>query len=399
MHDGRRADIAYLVGLAVGIAGLIVFFLDLRIAVLGFDDFSLIWSGPRAFLTGHDPYDPATWRDTQVGIVRGLPPSQAVYLYPPWVTIALVPFALLSARVAVVVWTLIGMLAAVVAMRALLRKYLPSIDWAHGVVGLLLMFSAPAAVTFLIGQWTFLFVAALIGMVLCLSSGRPAAAGLLAVVMLVKPPLFVFTAAALAVRALWPRPIEPLTGRRFVVVATTAGIATIAISWLVIPSWWPAWFEYVVAVQIGIEPVTIQTLSIQLFGPNSGWFAAPVILAMVFVALQFDPRSDGWLPVWFTLSSAGAIYSNTYDLLLLLIPIVIAAGALASQKRAALLILAGFVLMFLVMWYLHTIYVRGYAAGVALGVFVIITVSLWPQRRQVTSMPEIAALRTSPTVP
>jgi hypothetical protein len=384
--DGRRADVAYLVGLAVGLAGLGVFFLDLRIASLGVNDFSLIWAGPRAFLLGRDPYDPATWRDTAVRVVQVLPPFNAVYLYPPWVTIALVPFALLSAPMADVVWTLIGMLAAVVAMRALLRRQLPGVAWAHGVVGLLLMFSAPAAVTFLIGQWTFLFVAALVAIVLCMRAGRPVAAGLFAIVMLVKPPLFVFTAAALAVRALWPGAIEPRIGRRFVFVASGAGLATIAISWLIIPSWWPAWLEHVAAVQVGIEPVTIQTLFIQLFGPNGGWLAPPVLLAMVFAALQFDPRSDGWLPVWFALSSAGVIYSNTYDLLLLLVPIVLAAGALASRRRATFVIVAGAVLLFPVMWYLHTIYVRGYAAGVALAAFVVITASLWPQRRQVTGI-------------
>ena len=74
------------------------------------------------------------------------------------------------------------------------------------------------------------------------------------------------------------------------------------------PSWWPAWLQYVAAAQVGTEPVTIQTLFIQLFGQIGGWLAPPVILAMVFAALQFDPRSDGWLPVWFALSSAGVIY-------------------------------------------------------------------------------------------
>jgi preprotein translocase subunit SecY len=103
---------------------------------------------------------------------------------------------------------------------------------------------------------------------------------------------------------------------------------------------------------------------------------------MVFAALQFDPRSDGWLPVWLSLSIAGVVYSNTYDLLLLLIPIVLAGGALTSGRRA-LVIVAGAVLLFPVMWYLHTIYVRGFAAGVALLIFVMITAALWPQRREV----------------
>lgn len=384
MVTSRRTDVAYSVGLAVGLAAFVIFFWDLRIAMLGIDDFATIWTGPRAFLLGLDPYDPATWQATAVRIGSVQNPSfNAVYLYPPWVTIALVPFAVLPASVAVVVWTLIGMAAAIVAVRALLRAYLPGVDWAHGVVGLLLTFSAPAAVTFLTGQWTFFFIAALAAIVLCLRSKRPVAAGLLAVVMLVKPPLFVFAAVALAVRALWPRRSDSRTGRRFVLVAMGAGTLTIAISWLVIPSWWPAWFEHVAAVQVGIEPVTIKTLFYTLFGPNGGWLAPPVLLAMVFAALQFEPRSDGWLPVWFALSSAGVIYSNTYDLLLLIVPVVLAAGALASRPRATLVIVAGAVLLLPVMWYLHTIYVRGYAAGVALLLFVIITASLWPQRREV----------------
>ena len=379
----RRTDVAYVVGLAVGFAALVIFFWDLRVAMLGVDDFATIWTGPRAFVLGLDPYDPATWQATAVRIGSERNPSfNEVYLYPPWVTIALVPLALLPASAAVVVWTVIGMVSAVVAMRALLRANLPEVDWAHGVVGLLLTFSAPAAVTFLTGQWTFFFVAALAAIVLCLRARRPVAAGLLALVMLVKPPPFVFTAVGLAVRALWPRGPDQRTGRRFVLVAVGAGLATIAISWLIIPSWWPAWFEHVAAVQVGIEPVTIKTLFYTLFGLDGGWLAPPVLLAMVFTALQFDPRSDGWLPVWLSLSIAGAVYSNTYDLLLLIVPMVLAAGALPS-RRAAFVIIGGAVLLLPVMWYLHTIYVRGYAAGVALLMFVIIVAALWPQRRVV----------------
>ena len=381
----RRTDVAYFVGLAVGLAGLLVFFWNLRVAMLGVDDFATIWAGPRAFMLGFDPYDPVTWRATQVSVGAGTNLFSAVYLYPPWVTIALLPFALLSTRDGVLVWTVLGMLSAVIAMRALLRAYLPAVDWAHAVVGLLLTVSAPAAVTFLTGQWTFFFVAALAAIVLCLRARRPVAAGLLALTMLVKPPLFVFSALGLAVQALWPRGPDPKMGRRFVLVAVLAGLATITIAWLVIPSWWPAWFEHIAVVQVGIEPVTIQTLFIQLFGPNGGWLAPPVILAMVFAALQFDPRSDGWLPVWMSLSIAGVVYSNTYDLLLLLIPIVLAGGALTSGRRA-LVIGTGAVLLFPLMWYLHTIYVRGYAAGVALLMFVIVTAALWPQRREVTGI-------------
>jgi hypothetical protein len=391
--SSRRADLAYFAGLAVALTGLVVLgVVQMRIDKLGADDFSRIWTGPRAFLGGADPYDVATWADTAVR-VGTYPADTAVYLYPPWVILALLPLALLPVGVAGVVWTGVGICAAIVAVRALLRAYVPDLDWAHGVVALVLVSSAPAVVTLLTGQWTFLFVAALVAIVLCLRDRRPVVAGFVALVMLFKPPLFVFTAAALAVRALWPRGPDPRTGRRFVLVAVGAGVATIAISWLILPSWWPAWVENVAAVQVAIEPVTIKTLFGTLLGPNGGWLAPPVLLGMVFAALQFEPRSDGWLPVWFALSSAAVVYSNTYDLLLLIVPIVLAAGALASRWRAALVIVAGAVLLLLVMWYLHTIYVRGYAAGVALLAFVIITAALWPQRREIG--PEHAGIATS----
>jgi hypothetical protein len=296
------------------------------------------------------------------------------------VALAFVPLALLPVETAGAVWSLVGIAAAVVAVSALLRAYAPARPWAHATVGALLLVSAPAVVALLLGQWPFVFIAMLAAIALLLRAGRPVAAGLLAVVMLAKPPLFVFAAVALAVRALWP---GNASDRPFVIAAAAAGIATTAISWLIIPSWWPAYLIHVAAHQVTIEPVTIQTLFITLFGPGGGWLAPPVLLAMVAAGLRFHPLGEGWLPVWFALSSAGVVYSNTYDLLMLVVPMVLAAGALASRRRAALVIVVGAVLLLPVMWYLHTTYVRGYAAGVALLMFVIVTAALWPQRREI----------------
>ena len=378
--SARRADIAYVASLAVsGIALIVLGVAQLRIDTLGRDDFTLYTAGARALLIGADPYDVATWGETAARVGAD-PFDTVVYAYPPWAALALVPFALLPLRIAGALWSVIGMTAAALTVRALLRAYLPGRAWAHAVVGTLVLMSAPAVVTLLTGQWPFVFVTMLGALVLLLRADRPVAAGVVAAGMLVKPQLFVFAAAALAVRALWPGASR--AGRAFVISATAAGIAMVAVSWILVPSWWPTWFQRSPAVLLGIEPVTIQTLFLQLFGPDGGWIAAPVLLAMVAAGLQFHPLGNGWLPVWFALSSAGVVYSNTYDLLLLIVPVVLAAGALTSRRRAAVVIIAGAVLLFFVMWYLHTVYARGYAAGVSLLVFVIITAALWPQRRE-----------------
>jgi Glycosyltransferase family 87 len=379
--SARRADVAFISSLAVSATLVVLFgFAQLRIDKLGTDDFATAWAGARALLLGADPYDAATWTDTVLRILPRPLLDTAVYAYPPWVALALLPLGALPVELAGIVWSAATISLALIAVRALLRAYVPGRPWAHALVGALALVSAPAVVALLLGQWPFLFVAMLAAIVLLLRADRPVAAGLVAVLMLAKPPLFVFSAAALAVRALWPG--NGVVGRPFLVTAAAAGIAAVAISWLIIPSWWPAYLIHVAAHQVTIEPVTLQTLFITLFGPNGGWLAPPVLLAMVAAGLQFHPLSDGWLPVWFALSSAGVVYSNTYDVLMLLVPIVLAAGAVASRRRAALVLIAGAVLLFVVMWYLHTIYVRGYAAGVPLLTFVIITAALWPQRRE-----------------
>lgn len=381
-----RDDAAYVLGLALGVVGLLIFGLaQLRADMLGTDDFATIWAGPRAFLLGMDPYDPATWRDVAVQIGTAHVPDNAVYAYPPWVTIALAPFGLLSTRAAGIVWSAFGVISASIAIRALLGTYLPNMAWAHGIAGLLLLLSEPGAVTFVTGQWTFLFVAALTAILLLLRDGRPIAAGAVAVVMLAKPPLFLFTAPALALRALWTgSPVRG--GRRFVAAAIAVAVAVVTASWLILPTWWPAWFENVAAVQVTITPVTVRTLFVAVLGDAGGWLAPIVVLGGTAAALRFDPRGDGWLPVWLALSSMAVIYSNTYDALMLLVPMILATGALRTRSvgRARLVAGAMAALLFVVGWWLHTTDApRLYAAVIPLGSFVIITSALWPWRRDV----------------
>lgn len=376
---------AYIAGLALGaIALALLGIVQLRLDKLGLDDFSMIWAGPRAILTGVDLYDASTWRENAVR-VGTFAYDTDVYPYPPWVALALTPFALLSPRVAGLVWSVTGIVVAAIAVRALLRAYLPQLPWAHGVVGILLVASAPTVSTLLLGQWTFFLLASVSGVVVLLRQNRPISAGVVAAVMLAKPPLFVFTAAGLGVRALWPGRAAPDIGRRFVISATGAVLAIVAVSWILVPTWWPAWYVHSATVLVGIQPVSLPTLFTTLVGPNGLWLAPLVLFGAMALALQFHPRSDGWLSVWLALSSVGVIYSNTYDLLLLIVPIVLAAGALAtrSPRRAALVVIVGAGLLFVVMWYLHTTNVRGYAEGVSLLIFGTIVSALWGQRRDI----------------
>lgn len=383
-----RADRAFWA--ATG-AALLVFAalgpLERRIGMIGADDLSRIWAGPRAFLTGSDPYDPSGWYAVAVGLGTQ-PPDTAVYIYPPWVTLLLLPLAALPLVMASGVWLVASLAAAVLALRAALRAFLPGRAFEHAVLVVTLVLSWSAVVNLVIGQWGHFLVAATFTTVLALARGRPSLAGVTAVALVIKPQLFLLTAPALAVRALWPEEgrAPARTGTRFVIVALAATAALIAVAWIVLPSWWPAWLEGVAGRQIQATRNTVSGLLGTLFGPVGSAAAPLVIVALAAAALRFHPRSPGWLPVWMSLSVVAVPYASSYDHVLLIVPIVLAAGALfplsPAASRRVVLACAGVMLLGTPVMYGIAVLRRSESLSVVipLAIFAIVTFALWNTR-------------------
>ena len=116
--------------------------------------------------------------------------------------------------------------------------------------------------------------------------------------------------------------------------------------------------------------------------------AVAVIGAGLVAASRFGPGSDPWLAMWLALSSAGAIYSWSYDHVLLFVPLVIASGALAAAGReqtARRLAIGGALTLLLVSPVFYAIGVlrhdETFSIAVPVAFFVAIAWSLWPYRR------------------
>jgi len=358
--------------------------------MIGADDLSRIWAGPRAVLTGHDPYDPTSWVATATGLGTQVPDT-AVFIYPPWVTVPLLPLGLLPLPVASALWLVASLVAAIIAMRAALHALLPGRARDHALVAVTLLLSWVGLLTLIIGQWGYLLTAALFIAILALHRGRPVVAGFAALAFLAKPQLFFFTAVAFAVHALWPRPGEkapPRDGAIAVGVAGGAALALVAVGWLVLPSWWPTWFEIVGAQQTRPFSDTVAGLFAALFGAGAVPLAWLAVAALAVVALTFHPRGDAWLPVWTALSIVGAPYTNSYDQILLIVPVVLAAGALhARSPRASRRVLwAGCAVLLIVTPLMYEVAVirhsETFGAVVSLSIFAIVTGSLWRYRRE-----------------
>jgi len=378
----RRADLAYVAAILLGVLFVVLLGpLDRRLEILHINDFSGFWAGPRAVLAGVSPWDPANYPAARIAFdtQRDAAP---VLNYMPWTVIALLPIGLLPLDVAAWIWMVASMICAAVALRALLREFMPGRAVVHGLLGLALFAGQPGFHTIVLGQWALLLMSAVTAIVLAVRAGHTRRAGFAALALLAKPQLFVWTALGLAIPAVFD-----LRYRRFVIFAIVVAGALVVASWLAYPDWFSAWSADIPERRTGRSAVLLSAFG-QLLGTPGRVLAIVTIGAGLVIASRFVPGSDAWLAVWLALSSAGAIYSWSYDHVLLFVPLVIAGGVLAAagRERAARRLAIGGALTFL--FVSLAFYALGvwrhdetFSIAVPVAFFVAIAWSLWPYRR------------------
>ncbi|HKC89827.1 MAG TPA: glycosyltransferase 87 family protein [Candidatus Limnocylindria bacterium] len=384
MSPLRRADLAYLAAILLGVLFVVLLGpLDRRLEILHINDFSGLWAGPRAVLSGVSPWDPANYPAARIAFDTQRDDA-SVLNYMPWTVVALLPLGLLPLDVAAWIWMALSMICASVALRALLREFMPGRAVVHGLLGLALFVGQPGFHTIVLGQWALLLMSAVAAIVLAVRAGHARRAGFAALALLAKPQLFVWTALGLAIPAVFDARY-----RRFVTFAVVVAGALVVSSWLAFPEWFPAWLSDIPARRTGRSAVLFSALG-QLLGAPGRVLAIAVIGAGVALASRFVPGGDPWLAIWLALSSAGAIYSWSYDHVLLFVPLVIASGVLATagrEKAARQLAVGGALTLLLVSPAFYAIGVlrrdETFSVAVPVAFFVAIVWSLWPYRRGV----------------
>jgi hypothetical protein len=339
-----RHDLAaYAGGLALGSLVLVVFgFVDGLASTFRQIDLAGFWAGPRALLDGVDPYDVSQWQPAvaRLGTQRT---ADLVYGYPPWMLVALVPLALFPLGLVTLVWTVVGITLAVVGIWVLLRTVVPGWPLFYGLVGATLLASQPAIVTFYSGQWTFLLLGALAFLIALWLNGRELHAALLAAAFVVKPHLFVFAALGLARAA-------HATGRdRALAVAAVAAVTPVGVVVLARPDWSVIWVREIAAGRAVEDPraATLPAALGDLLGPVGLGLGVVLLLVAIALAWRFDPRGEAALALWIAISLTAAVYIWSYDHLLLLIPLIIAAGITreGSKTRSRTIAFIGIALL------------------------------------------------------
>jgi hypothetical protein len=131
-----------------------------------------------------------------------LPRTEAVFLYPPFVALALAPFAALGYAATYVLWLLVNCALLAAVLRALARYLdLGALDTAFlAAAGASFL---PVVATLLQGQVSILLLAAVAGVFFALRSGRDMLGGALLGLVLLKPPYVLPFLVLLLVQRRW----------------------------------------------------------------------------------------------------------------------------------------------------------------------------------------------------
>ena len=147
-----RADLAYVVAILIGVLFVVLLGpLDRRLEILHINDFSGLWAGPHAVLAGVSPWDPANYPAARIAFDTQRDDA-SVLNYMPWTVVALLPLGLLPLDVAAWIWMALSMICAAIALRALLREFVPGRALVHGMLGLALFGGQPGVLTIVLGQ-------------------------------------------------------------------------------------------------------------------------------------------------------------------------------------------------------------------------------------------------------
>lgn len=318
--------------LSFGVAALVGSTIALIVGVyhLHAFDFWSVWTGPRALILGMDPYEVGAYGQILGTITTvGHSPFSPVYAYPPATAVALLPLGLLDFDAALLVWTFGGIAAATIAIAAVLRAYAPGDALLGAMSGVALTLSAPAITTLFNAQWGFIQLAALALAVLAVRSDL-VVGGLGVFVLLLKPQAFVLAIPSLMLWALASGADRAFRG-------FAAAIAIVIVLTLAQPAALYSWFQWIpsyVADGARVNPnATLTGVLVSVFLTHPAITAAIVLAAGAAAILVMRRHASLWFPASVPISLAAAPHGRSYDQLVLLVVLVVAAAGVERLPR------------------------------------------------------------------
>jgi hypothetical protein len=302
--------------------------------VLPPDDFVEYWAAGRLNARGENPYDP----DKLLPLEReaGRDTDEAIMMWnPPWTLAVAMPFGLMDARAAQLLWLLLGFAAVAVGADALWTIYGGPRE-RRWVAWLLAFTFLPTFFVLAAGQIGTWMLAGGVLFLVCLRKGWPLLAGATAALMAVKPHLVYLVWVVLAVRAFRGKDGKIVLGG--VIAGVIATAIPLALNPHVLGQYWQEMTQRPPAQWVS---PTLGTVIRSVEGPDRfGQQFIPALLGLgwlAWYARKHRNREWDWareLPLLLLVSFVTAAYGAwPFDLVILLPAVIQVAARVARQPR------------------------------------------------------------------
>jgi hypothetical protein len=311
---------------------------------LAYGDSVVFWAPGQLLLDHQDPYDERLVAQKMEEIGRPVDPNDPMPLplmvYPPWVFLVLLPFGWLPFPLFRLTWLIAQIAAILLAADATWTYYHKGHSgrlWAW----MLALAFAPTVRTISIGNPVPFMAAALAVLVIALESPvqswkKDLMAGGMAALLMIKPQLLYLFIFAMV---LWS-----LKHRRWVILASfaiTITLGTVLAALFnpqIVQSYITAMIQHPVAARM---TPAVGSLLRQVFGPQVTWLQVlPSFVGLIWFLFYWFRNKDKWVwhtasPLLVTISLLTVAYAWTYDMVLLVLPLMFAFEKLSRiiEKR------------------------------------------------------------------
>jgi Glycosyltransferase family 87 len=302
------------------------------------DDFAEYWAAGRLNAVGANPYDTGLMLGVQRQV--GWDAPQPVMMYnPPWTLAIAMPLGALDFGVARAIW---------LPLQILIILWCAATWWTLcggaprqvARVCCMAMLWMPTLTSLRMGQLSPFILLGLVGFVVAATARRDVLAGILLSLTCVKPQLVAPVGLAVAFWAAFECRWRVIAG------ALASLIAAAAIAMSTNPSAFAQYFEMmrITPPSLAFESPNIATILRLLVDPSRTWPQyIPTAFAAMLVAWHWRRHRREWswtreLPSLVILSCLATSYGGwTFDLIILVIPIVTTASILVQRSRGAVL--------------------------------------------------------------
>lgn len=303
-------------------------------ALLEADDFVQYWSAGRLNLLRVNPYDPEQLRPLQyeAGRTAYAPGVATIVWNPPWTMPLLMPFGALTYPTGRVVWFM-GSFALLAACSIWVwRRYEgpKRLQWVAWAAAFTFM---PALVMLRVGQIGIFLLAGVLGILSAATKRQWVGLGAWVILLSIKPQLVYLL---LVVLLLWL-----IERRQFIPIVSGAGVLALTVGVALCAN--PAVVQQYFGALGAYPPVewatpTLGSVLRLIFGPDKFWLPLiPLLAGLIWAALYWLRRRHIWdwtteMPLLVLMSLVTTIYTWTYDLVILLLPLVAVLACLLRQK-------------------------------------------------------------------